>query len=47
MRVEADPIIYFPQMTHKYPTRHKKCLKKVYNTVVPELIAAYAKPTPR
>ena len=45
--MEVGPVISVPQTAHKYPTSHKKLLKKVYNTVITELISAHAQPTPR
>ena len=44
-RVEADPVIPVPQPMHKYPTRHKECLKKLYNYVNPDLVAARTQKT--
>ena len=34
-----------PQPVHKYPTRHKKCLKTLYNYVNPDLIASHTQKT--
>ena len=44
--METDLARPAPQPVHKYPTRHKKWLKKVYNDVVKTLIAAHAQKKP-